>query len=57
MRTSEPAGLLTFAWSTGVLLTLAHEFQDQQMMLLKQREKRHSQRAASTPPAAGPKNP
>ena len=50
-------GLLIFAWSTGVLLTLAHEFQDQQMMLFKQREKRRSQRAASTPPAAGPKNP
>jgi hypothetical protein len=31
------AGLLTFAWSTGVMLTLAQEFQDQQMMLLKQR--------------------
>ena len=29
------AGLLTFAWSTGVLLTLAQEFQEQQMKLLK----------------------
>jgi hypothetical protein len=36
------AGLLTFAWSTGILLTLAQEFQDQQLQLLKQRrEKRH----------------
>ena len=29
------AGLLTFAWSTGVLLTLAQDFQEQQMKLLK----------------------
>ena len=37
------AGLLTFAWSTGVLLTLAQDFQDQQMQLLKQRlQRRHS---------------
>jgi hypothetical protein len=36
------AGLLTFAWSTGVLLTLAQDFQEQQMRLIKQkREKRH----------------
>lgn len=31
------AGLLTFAWSTGILLTLAQEFQDQQLQLIKQR--------------------
>jgi voltage-gated potassium channel len=31
------AGLLTFAWSTGVLFTLAQEFQDQQLKLLQQR--------------------
>ena len=31
------AGLLTFAWSTGILFTLAQEFQDQQMDLLKKR--------------------
>jgi len=51
------AGLLTFAWSTGVLLTLAQEFQDQQMSLLKQkREKRHAQRGAtSAPPPERPK--
>jgi hypothetical protein len=35
------AGLLTFAWSTGVLLTLAQEFQDQQLQLLKQRRAKH----------------
>jgi hypothetical protein len=29
------AGLLTFAWSTGILLTLAQEFQDEQMQRLK----------------------
>src|SRR5262245_12332261 len=45
------AGLLTFAWSTGVLLTLAQEFQDQQMLLLKQkREKRHAQRSGAAAP-------
>jgi len=37
------AGLLTFAWSTDILLTLAQEIQDQQMQALKQRrEKRPS---------------
>ncbi|MFN8007436.1 MAG: hypothetical protein U0V70_10505 [Terriglobia bacterium] len=35
------AGLLTFAWSTGVLLTLAQDFQDQQVLLYKQRRKKH----------------
>ena len=30
------AGLLTFAWSTGVLITLAHEFQDQRMESFKE---------------------
>ena len=33
------AGLLGFAWSTGVLLTLAQQFQDRQMQIL---ERRHS---------------
>ena len=31
------AGLLGFAWSTGVLLTLAQDFQEQQMQRLKDR--------------------
>jgi hypothetical protein len=44
------AGLLTFAWSTGVLLTLAQEFQDQQMLLLK--ERRAKQRSKQGSPAA-----
>ena len=35
------AGLLGFAWSTGVLLTLAQEFQDQQMQRLKERREKH----------------
>ncbi|HTY87682.1 MAG TPA: hypothetical protein VMB80_09485 [Candidatus Acidoferrum sp.] len=35
------AGLLTFAWSTGIMLTLAREFQDQQMSLLKQKRVKH----------------
>ena len=34
------AGLLTFAWSTGVLITLAQEFQDQRIQLFKQRHKK-----------------
>jgi hypothetical protein len=43
------AGLLTFAWSTGVLFRLAQDFQDQQMKLLKQRrEKRHLKPAPPT---------
>jgi hypothetical protein len=31
------AGLLGFAWSTGVLMTLAQEFQEQQLRLLRER--------------------
>jgi len=42
------AGLLTFAWSTGILFTLAQDFQEQQMKLIEQRHKRHS----ATPPAS-----
>jgi hypothetical protein len=42
------AGLIGFAWSTGVLLTLAQEFQDQQLVLLKRRREKHQ----STPSAA-----
>ena len=34
------AGLLTFAWSTGVLFTLAQAFQNEQMELFKERYKR-----------------
>ncbi len=33
-------GLLTFAWSTGVLFTLAKEFQDQGIELFKRRRKK-----------------
>jgi hypothetical protein len=36
------AGLLGFAWSTGILLTLAQEFQDRQMKLFKQRRESHA---------------
>jgi hypothetical protein len=32
------AGLLTFAWSTGILITLAQEFQDQRMHRFHQRD-------------------
>jgi hypothetical protein len=50
-------GLLTFAWSTGVLLTLAQDFQEQQMQLLKQRRewRRLKQAPPSVPPAGVPK--
>jgi hypothetical protein len=34
------AGLLTFAWSTAVLMTLAGEFQNQQMDRIRQRRNR-----------------
>jgi len=47
------AGLLTFAWSTGVLLTIAQDFQEQQMQLIKQRREKHRLPAASAGPAAG----
>jgi hypothetical protein len=36
------AGLLTFAWSTGVLFTLAQEFQDEQLQLIKKRRAKDS---------------
>lgn len=35
------AGLLGFAWSTGVLMTMAQEFQERQMEYLKQRNEKH----------------
>jgi hypothetical protein len=40
------AGLLGFAWSTGVLMTLAQEFQDQQMQRLKERREKHRPKPA-----------
>jgi hypothetical protein len=36
------AGLLGFAWSTGVLFTLAQEFQDQQVLRRKERRDRRA---------------
>jgi hypothetical protein len=42
------AGLLTFAWSTGVLLTLAQDFQEQEMQIFRRR------RAKLQPTAAPP---
>jgi len=49
------AGLLTFAWSTGVLMTLVQEFQDQQLQLLKQkRERRRLKPVPTTLSQAGP---
>ena len=40
------AGLLTFAWSTGVLLTLAQDLQDRHLQFLKQRRAQLPARAA-----------
>lgn len=37
------AGLLTFAWSTGILFTLASDFQDEQMRLLRRRARDRDQ--------------
>ncbi len=45
------AGLIGFAWSTGVLLTLAQEFQEQQLQLIKRR------RAKQPPPSASTSGP
>jgi hypothetical protein len=45
-------GLLAFAWSTGVLFTLAQAFQDQQMALFRQRH----QKKISKPKAASEKD-
>jgi hypothetical protein len=47
------AGLLTFAWSTGVLMTLAQDFQDQQLQLLKQKREKHSAKSAPPHQAGG----
>ena len=35
------AGLLGFAWSTGVLLTVAQAFQEEQLQVMKQRRTKH----------------
>src|SRR5271169_6367835 len=41
------AGLLAFAWSTGVLFTLAQDFQNQRMQWLEQRHRQESTRPTS----------
>ena len=46
------AGVLAFAWSTSVLLTLAQSFQEQQLLALERRRERH--RPGPTPSAPGP---
>jgi hypothetical protein len=46
------AGVLAFAWSTSVLLTLAQGFQEQQLLALEQRRERH--RRGPTPSGPGP---
>jgi hypothetical protein len=41
------AGLLAFAWSTGVLIALAQKFQDQQMELYKLRHRKSSSKGTA----------
>jgi voltage-gated potassium channel len=46
------AGLLTFAWSTAVLLTLAQEFQDREVSYLEhRRERKKKLRSGETTPS------
>jgi len=47
------AGLLTFAWSTGLLITLAREFQDERMDLYK---KRHPMKSPKVNPGEKPES-
>jgi len=49
------AGLMTFAWSTGVLLTLAQEFQEQQVNRLKEQPAKQAPGSGS-PPTNGPEH-
>jgi hypothetical protein len=46
------AGVLTFAWSTAVLLTLAQKFQEEEVLALEQRRerRRHGPRASGPRP-------
>jgi hypothetical protein len=46
------AGVLAFAWSTSILLTLAQGFQEQQLLALERRRERHQR--GPTPSAPGP---
>jgi hypothetical protein len=43
------AGLLTFAWSTGILMTLAQEFQERDLGIVKARLRRRASNPTSTP--------
>ena len=53
------AGVLTFAWSTGVLLTLAQSFQEQQLLVLQQRRERlrHGPTTSAPCPSANNRHP
>jgi hypothetical protein len=47
------AGLMTFAWSTGVLVTVANEFQDRQLAAWsRRRARREGSPSSTTAPAA-----
>jgi hypothetical protein len=48
------AGLLGFAWSTGVLLTVAQKFQEEQLEIIKQRPARHRHQPVPSAAAAAP---
>jgi hypothetical protein len=43
------AGLLTFAWSTSVLFSLAQKFQEQALLIARQRRERRSAVGRATP--------
>jgi len=48
------AGLMTFAWSTSILFSLAQEYMDQALLLARQRrEKRRAARAPAKPHGSG----
>ena len=51
------AGLLTFAWSTGVLLTLAQDFQNKQLLILKQRREKRMHKPTAPPSTPKPTTP
>lgn len=51
------AGLMGFAWSTGVILTLAQEFQDQQLGLISKRRKKGAPPREKSQPGSAPITP
>ncbi len=46
------AGLITFAWSTGILLTLAQEFQEHQLTVIRERHAKKRKHPTDSPTTA-----